>query len=204
MVFLREPMSPSPAYILAGGKSSRFGSDKARAVLGGSPLVVRIAEILRGVCGDVTVVADVAEKYVDLGLTTIADRRRNCGPLAGVEAALNDRIERFGSGWIMLASCDLAGLKRDWVARLNDELVSEPVPPGAVAFRDSFWQPFPAAFHTGLIPVLEELLESGRASFQKLLSDSRTSTRALSLPADWPSIVQVNTQEELDRIRDQS
>ena len=36
-----------PAYILAGGKSSRFGSDKARAQVGGEALVARIARLAR-------------------------------------------------------------------------------------------------------------------------------------------------------------
>ncbi|MGC1274039.1 MAG: molybdenum cofactor guanylyltransferase [Planctomycetaceae bacterium] len=221
-------MSPSPAYILAGGKSSRFGSDKALAPLGGSPLVVRVAEMLRGVSEEVTIVADVAGKYADLGLTTITDRRMNCGPLAGVETALCDRVERFGPGWIVLASCDLAGLKREWVetiarqtapfsrdrqgarsgtrslrSRLNGD-ASEHAKPNAIAFRETYWQPFPAAYHTDLLPIVEELLDAGRASFQQLLSEPKTNAVALPLPSDWPAVVQANTPEELDRFREQA
>lgn len=184
------------AYVLAGGKSSRFGSDKARAVLGGSPLIVRVAEELRTVCSEVIAIADVAGKYADLGLPTIGDRRPGLGPLAGVETALSDRLEWLGTGWVVLVSCDLVGLKRAWVEEIA--ACQSIKTHRAVAFRDEFWQPFPAAYHTDLLPVVSELLDAGRASFQRLLADPRSNALALPLPADWPAVPQVNTREDLE------
>lgn len=183
------------AYILAGGKSSRFGSDKARAVLDDKPLIVHIFEMLRSVCPEVVAVADVAAKYDDLGVPTIADQRPGLGPLGGVEAALADRLARHGAGWTIVASCDLAGLKREWVETIARHLSSDTK---AVAFREDFWQPFPAAYHTDLLPIASQLLDENRASFQRLLSDERTRTEALPLPTDWPTIPQINTQEDLE------
>ncbi len=54
-------------YILAGGKSRRFGSDKARAEAKGVAVIVRVAEALASIAGTVTVVADRAGRYDDLG-----------------------------------------------------------------------------------------------------------------------------------------
>lgn len=71
-----------PVYILAGGRSSRFGSDKARAALHGRPMIVRIAELLRPVAESMIVVAEQSDKYADLGLLTIADAIPGQGPLA--------------------------------------------------------------------------------------------------------------------------
>lgn len=187
-----------PAYIVAGGKSSRFGSDKARATIAGTPLIVRVAEPLRGVCGEVVCVAEVADKYADLGLTTIADRRRGQGPLGGLESALSDRLDRHGPGWTILASCDLALLMPAWVEELlahrNDRH-------RAVAFRNGFWEPFPGAYHTALLPIVAELLDAGQASFQRLLSDERSVVFPLARPSDWPETPQVNTPDELDAAR---
>ena len=193
----------SVAYVLAGGKSSRFRSDKARAVLAGTPLIVRVADVLRQVCGEVIAVADASGKYADLGLPTIADRRPGLGPLAGVEAALADRIERHGRGFAIFASCDLAGLRAEWL----DEIVSFIDPARAdsdhlaIAFREEFWQPFPGAYHSDLLPVVSELLDVGRASFQRLLADPRARALGLPLPADWPAVPQVNTREDLERFQ---
>ena len=202
----REPQSSSPgggregppAYVLAGGKSSRFGSDKARADLGGMPLILRVASVLRSGSREVIAVADVAGKYVDVGLETIADRRPGLGPLAGIEAALADRLERYGAGWVVVASCDMAGLKAEWVTTVVEHLAAAGGA-NAVAFRRDFWQPFPGGYHTGSLPVVSELLDRGGASFQRLLSDERTNAAAVALPADWPAVVQINTREEFER-----
>lgn len=191
-------MTRVPAYVLAGGRSSRFGTDKARANLAGVPLIRHVAEIVRRCCDEPAAVADLAGKYADLGLRTIADRRAGLGPLAGVEAALSDRLERLGPGWVVLASCDLAGLKREWVETLTRGLpASENPVPFAVAFKGEFWQPFPAAYHTALLPAVSCLLDEGRASFQRLLTEAGDAAIPLPLPDDWPVIVQANTPEEL-------
>lgn len=188
-------MTRLPAYVLAGGKSSRFGSDKARAVLQGTPLIVRVSDVLRPVCHEVLAVADKPGKYADLGVETIADRRPGLGPLAGVEAALADRLDRYGPGWVVLASCDLAGLETEWV----EEILRNLSETGAVAFRGDLWQPFPAAYHTDLLPLVTEALDAGRASFQRLLSDPQAKATALPMPSDWPAVPQVNTREDFDR-----
>ena len=97
-----------PVYILAGGRSSRFGSDKARALLDGEPLVARLARQIEPVARRVTVVAEAADTYADLGLRTIADRRPGLGPLAGLEAALLDATNppKSTADWLILLSCD--------------------------------------------------------------------------------------------------
>ena len=193
-----------PAYILGGGKSRRFGSDKARAMLHGEPLIVRIARRLTAEGDQVAAVADVAGKYADLGLRTIADRQRDRGPLAGLEAALGDRLDRAGPGWIMLASCDLADIQPAWLVALQHAMTLQTgtADAGAVAFRSDFWQPFPAAFHTRCLEGVQQCLGGGRASFQRLFSGLAAAASALPLPTDWPDIPQVNTPAELARLRE--
>ena len=61
-----------PAYILAGGRSVRFGSDKARALVEGEPLIRRVADGLAQVTGSITAVAQQADAYADLGVKHVA------------------------------------------------------------------------------------------------------------------------------------
>lgn len=186
-----------PTYILAGGQSRRFGSDKARAVLHDEPLIARLAGRFKGLAGEIVVVADRPDKYADLGLTTIADRVPGQGPLGGLETALSDALERSDSAWILLASCDLADIRGAWIETLTAELN----PHGrARAFRGEFWHPFPGLYHTKLMPLVGEYLASPKASFQRLLSDPRANAAALPLPADWPAVAQVNTREDLEQV----
>ena len=81
-------MTRLPIYILAGGRSSRFGSDKARAVLDGEPLIKRVARMAMPIAESTTIVADRTGKYDDLGLRSIADDPPHLGPLGGLAAAL--------------------------------------------------------------------------------------------------------------------
>lgn len=177
-----------PVYILAGGKSSRFGSDKARALIDGRPLVSRVAENLKTVASSVTVIADVAAKYSDLGLETIADDTAGLGPLGGLKTALRHR----GDGWLFLTACDVVSFKPQWI-----ELLQRGAAPGsnAVAFKTDMWQPLPALYHSSIAALVEKHIAADRRALWKLLDAAQSV--ALPLPADWTQFRQVNTQQEL-------
>ena len=84
-------------FLLAGGKSSRMGADKAFLDFGGQTLLDRALAVMGAVCGKVTIVGDpaslrnmessksAAAKYFD---RVVADIFPGCGPLAGIHAAL--------------------------------------------------------------------------------------------------------------------
>ena len=73
-------------YVLAGGKSTRMGRDKALLELGGKPLVLHAVVKLRRLCKEVHILSSRAE--LDAFAPLVADLREGCGPLGGIEAAL--------------------------------------------------------------------------------------------------------------------
>ena len=189
---------PVPAYILAGGQSRRFGSDKARAELRGEPLITRLSRQLEEFASEIIIVADRPDKYQNLGLTTIADRLPGQGPLGGLETALAHTLDQHGPGWILLASCDLVEIQANWIQELTPDTNDKH---RARAFRNDIWHPFPGLYHTDVMTIVQEYLASPKASCQRLLSDPRTKTIPLPLPANWPVVPQVNTPEELERLK---
>ena len=70
---------PAWIYILAGGQSRRFGQDKARALVEGSPLLLHVARAAEPLGGEMRVVAAQEGEYQDLGLETVADQRAGHG-----------------------------------------------------------------------------------------------------------------------------
>lgn len=183
-------MKRVPVYILAGGRSSRFGSDKARAIINDQPLICHVASLLKHIATELTVVADCADKYADLGLRTIADRRPGLGPLAGLDTALHDLSA--SSGWLLICSCDAIVLRRSWL----DQLLTAPAAGyNAVAFKDQHWQPMPALYHTRARPTVAKHLADNDRSMQSLLN--QLSAHARPLPTDWTDHWQVNTPDEL-------
>jgi molybdopterin-guanine dinucleotide biosynthesis protein A len=182
-------MKPIPVYLLAGGRSSRFGSDKARAELGGEPLILRLAHRVESVASPLVVVADRRDKYLDLGLTTIADALPGLGPLGGLLTAFQHAA---GSRWTLVLSCDLLDLRPEWLEELEGHVDERAQ---AVVFRDQFWQPFPGLYHTSLLTRVEQQVEEGDLSVHRLLE--RAATTALAVPADLP-LVAANTRDELE------
>jgi molybdopterin-guanine dinucleotide biosynthesis protein A len=180
-----------PVYILAGGKSSRFGSDKARAVLHGEPAIVGIARAAGPIAEHVTVVAANAGSYDDLGLRTIGDTHPGAGPLAGLHAAL---VDNTGGDWLCLLSCDLVRLEAAWIEQLMHAADDEH---DVVAFKPDRWQPLVALYHRSILPLVTERLDEGRRAMQGLLDAART--RRCDLPSDWPEQLQMNTPEEWQR-----
>ncbi len=92
-------------YVLTGGKSSRFGADKALHPVAGRPMALHVADALRSCTRSVTVVGDPC-RHAPLGLPVIPDRMAGAGPLAGIVTALASA----GTPWILVAACDMPRL----------------------------------------------------------------------------------------------
>ncbi|MBR9988678.1 MAG: molybdenum cofactor guanylyltransferase [Gemmatimonadetes bacterium] len=90
--------------IIAGGTSSRFGSPKALARVGGIRVIDRLAEALRAACDDVVAIINDAGLAHTSGLPHRADMLHGAGALAGVHAALLWARERDCSGVVAAGS----------------------------------------------------------------------------------------------------
>src|ERR1022692_1796718 len=74
------------AFILAGGKSTRMGADKAFVDYEGRTLLARALDLARSVTADVRIVGS-REKFAPFA-PVVEDVFRDCGPLGGIHAAL--------------------------------------------------------------------------------------------------------------------
>ena len=91
--------------VLAGGRSSRFGSDKALARFGGRRLIDLAVARLAAQVDEVVVVGRGYD-----GFASIADRpAADLGPLGGLAAALHHAVTR-GFDLVLTAPCDAANL----------------------------------------------------------------------------------------------
>ncbi len=185
-------MDRLPVYILAGGRSSRFGNDKARALWRGKPLLSHIARQAEAVASRITVVARRAEMYADLGLRGIADIHPGCGPLGGLQAALRDCAPE---PWILLLSCDMVPLSPVWLQLLLD---GRRAGIEMVYFQDRRPEPFPALFHCSVASAVDTQMTEGRLAMTALFFSGRILGRALPLPQDWHACRNINRPADLD------
>ena len=98
--------------VLAGGKSTRLGRDKAGEVVGGKSLLAAAVELLSGVVGEVVVSGrDPAPLGVQAPWLPDAVARK--GPAGGILTAL----EAYGRP-VLAVSCDLPFLRRETLTAL--------------------------------------------------------------------------------------
>jgi molybdopterin-guanine dinucleotide biosynthesis protein A len=142
------------AFILAGGKSTRMGADKAFVVLEGRTLLARALDVARAVTADVRIVGDVA-KFAAFA-PVVEDVFRACGPLGGIHAALR----ASGAELNLMLAVDVpfasAGLLEFLIARARGSTAVVTVA------RVGGWQPLCAVYRREFAEVAERALREGR------------------------------------------
>lgn len=111
--------------VLAGGRSSRFGREKALAVLGDRPFIAHVVAVLAKGCEHVAISARAGSLAADYarahGLACLADAPEDPdGPLAGIKAGLGWAGSQ-GACFLATAPCDTPFLPGDLVSRLATE-----------------------------------------------------------------------------------
>lgn len=110
-------MARTIGVILAGGKSSRMGADKATVQLAGQPLIAHVIACLAPQVDEVAIVSNAApERFALFRCPVFADRIAGApGPLAGAHAA----AEHFPDDELVTVAVDLPFLPRTLVAHLR-------------------------------------------------------------------------------------
>jgi molybdopterin-guanine dinucleotide biosynthesis protein A len=147
--------------LLAGGKSRRFGADKALAPWRGRPLIAHAAGALAALCGRVVLLTNDPGAYAFLGLETVPDLRPGKGPLAGLEAAL----AAARTPWVLLAACDMPCLSARLLARMIQVKngYKAVIPEG-----ERGPEPLCALYHRGILPEVRAMLDNGRLAIGAL------------------------------------
>jgi molybdopterin-guanine dinucleotide biosynthesis protein A len=181
---------PILGAILCGGRSSRFGSDKALAVVDDRPLGLLIVDTLRA-GGVEPVVAIGGAAGPAIGIPTVADLRPGDGPLAGLATAL--LWAKTGS--VLVVPCDLPLLAATHVAALVDAAKQTP-DTATVALVGGEPQVSVACWPARHGRRILELLDRGDRRFRAALDAIEWT--GVELPAD--AIADADTPAELRRL----
>lgn len=173
---------PATGVILAGGKSSRFGQDKALFLYQGKPLATYAIETLRPLCQQVLISTNHPEKFAFTMLTTIEDRVRDCGPLSGIHSGLHHALHSE----ILFLGCDMPLVPVELMNLLLKKLDDyDAVVPQHHGFRETLCM----AMKKQALPVVQEALEEGRLRIMDVLQELNTCfTEVSHLPFFSPGI----------------
>jgi molybdopterin-guanine dinucleotide biosynthesis protein A len=98
------------AVILAGGKSSRMGQNKALLQIGGIPLIQRVQELLAKIFSKIVLSTAAENAYPQLQLPEIVDHYPETGPLGGITTVLES-----GLSPIFCVACDMPFLNQNLI-----------------------------------------------------------------------------------------
>jgi molybdopterin-guanine dinucleotide biosynthesis protein A len=155
------------AFVLAGGKSSRMGRDKAFLRLGDETLLSQALTFASAVASEVRILGD-AKKFAAFG-RVVEDVYRERGPLGAIHAALSGSTTELN---LMLA-VDLPFVTQ----KLLRYLLSRALESGAmvtVPRVGSGFQPLCAVYRRGFADVAEQSLLEGKNKIDSLFARVET------------------------------
>jgi molybdopterin-guanine dinucleotide biosynthesis protein A len=153
-------------FVLAGGKSTRMGSDKAFLQFEGRTLLDRALTVMATVCDHVKIVADPVKFAKYESETVIADTFPGCGPLGGIHAALAQSSFRLN---LMLA-VDMPFVSSELLSFLFARAEGNAAVVNVPRISDGL-QPLCAIYRRDFAAVAEQALRAGKYKIDALFAD---------------------------------
>jgi molybdopterin-guanine dinucleotide biosynthesis protein A len=189
--------------ILAGGKSTRFRTDKALALLDGKPLVRWVAEALSGVTDELVI--SVASRKdgnryasaIGRGVKIAVDSSAGIGPIAGLLSSFS-----ISSGdYVAVAPCDAPFIKPALYELLFEMVKGKD---GAVPKIGENYEPLIAVYRRiAMLDALKKVLSEGKSrpvNAYRYIDIAAVSEKEIrKIDSTLGSFINVNTKEDLRR-----
>ena len=175
----REANSPKVprigGFVLAGGRSSRMGTDKALLTLNGRPLIARALAKLVGIAAAPAILAGTSPGNPALGAFAplIFDIHPGCGPIGGIEAALTASAHP----WNLILPVDVPLLPRQLLTWWVDHTLADPTSATRIAlFRTADRiQPSVLLLHRDALASITRSIHQGEYKLLQVLESAARS-----------------------------
>ncbi len=193
--------SVKSGVILAGGKSSRFGKDKALVQFEGKPLVKWVMEVIDEVVDEVILsLSSEPENYNFVGglgknIRIVIDAKPGLGPISGLFSSFKEAK----GDYVAVAPCDSPFIKPELYTLLFNKAEGHD---GAVPFINNFWEPLHAVYRRKpFILGLEKTLSAGKIrtvdTYPHLNIKKVNQEEVKAVDAETLSFININTKEDL-------
>lgn len=175
------------AIILAGGKSSRMGSDKGLTVYNGIPLVQYSINVCEKVTGNI-IISTGNEAYGRFGYPMVADNFRECGPIGGLEATL----ARSETELNIVCPCDMPLISPG----ILNQLLEKAHTATTVVVQDPEGKDIPVlgVYSRSALPVIRDQIERQEYRMTQLLQRLEANRVIVEFSGQ---LVNINFQEDL-------
>lgn len=185
--------------ILAGGKNSRMGTNKAFLEMDGIRLIERIIGILSELFPEIIIVTNDPLSYTHLSSAVIVtDIYKNKGALGGIYAGLFYASENYS----FITACDMPFISKELIVYLarftnNHDII---VPQGADGM-----QPLHAVYSKNCLAPIKKNLEADKLKITGFYKGLRvltvTEEKLQSFNEDGKTFLNINTPKELDKLK---
>jgi molybdopterin-guanine dinucleotide biosynthesis protein A len=188
-------------FILAGGKSSRMGQDKALLEYEGKFLVQYPIRVFQQLTRDVRLIGD-PERYADIGLPVIPDCVAPCGPLGGIYTGLKSSPNSCN----LFLACDMPLMRVEFFEALARRLGESDA--ALMQLDNGNVEPLCAIYCSSCLPAIEAsfVAETPKVtSFLSRIAVAYLSEAELREDGLSPAIfTNVNTPEEFRQLLNSS
>jgi molybdopterin-guanine dinucleotide biosynthesis protein A len=193
---MNTPAAPLNGLVLAGGRSRRFGRDKAGVEIAGQTLLERTVQLLAAHCENVwvSVRRDQTGDALRSRFPLLIDPPGQSGPPAALLAA---RAAAAGHAWLIVA-CDLPGLDAAAFACLLEARDTARVATALRSPSDGLPEPLCAIYEPSGLELYEELSADGPLSPRVFLVEQAAKRVAPPRPE---ALSNMNRPEDLARLQ---
>jgi molybdopterin-guanine dinucleotide biosynthesis protein A len=166
------------AALLAGGRSTRMGTDKAFLRIGNELLIERQLRCLRETGAEELLISGRAGvNYSPFCVRVIYDGQSHAGPLAGLASILKSA----SSDMVLVLAVDLPEMNSTMLKKILSATTEES---GCVPVDAEGFQPLAATYPRRLLPLAERHLAASRLSMREFVQASIETGLLLPLPID--------------------
>ncbi|MAT39651.1 MAG: hypothetical protein CL946_08600 [Ectothiorhodospiraceae bacterium] len=187
-------MEPITGILLAGGKSSRMGKQKALMPFNGAPMASYPVNILMQLCSPVFGIINDVNIVETLGIKAYPDIIQNVGPLGGLHAACTySPTEQF-----VVLACDTPLLSATVVDRLLEARTGRCIVVPSIGKK---LHPLIGVYSKSLVAEIESFLANGERSLRMFLHTQEPLIIDVSEGDEACSsqFTNINTQEEFEQ-----
>lgn len=189
-----EPSIKISTGILAGGKSSRMGTNKALLQFNNRRFIDRIADEMSGFSETLISVAQKGE-YEDMGLPIVYDEHRDIGPIEGIYQIVRHASEEY----VFICAADMPFMKRELIEYMTEFISSDY--DCFVLMDEDHVHPLCAIYSKAVLPVIEELIGEGKYRLINILNRVRTKYIRLEYTSFEKKLVRnINTRDEYKKM----
>ncbi len=185
--------------ILAGGKSTRYGRNKAFVDIDGLSLIERVIRVMDSIFQHLILITNTPDEYAYLGLPMHEDLIKGLGPIGGIYTGLSKITDDAG----FFVACDMPFLNKELIQYMIESRgLFDVVVPRVSGMVEALH----ALYRRGCLPTVKRQIDSRQ--YQTLRIFDKVSTRYVeedeirSLDPDLRSFININRPQELRRLED--